>query len=264
MPELPEVETARRRAERALGGQRIVRVAAADDPLVFDRGSPAQVEVTLTSRVVVGTGRKGKYFWLVLDRPPHPVFHLGMSGSLEIYRSDEPSPKYWKLEIESAEGAVAAITDRRRLGRIRLANDPEREPPISRLGFDLMTSLPRAPELHRRLQARRGPIKAVLLDQGFSAGVGNWIADEVLYQAKISPLRPANELLADEVHGLRTALYSVAHRAVALEADADRFPRTWMFHRRWDHRIGTGPRGEPLVRQQIGGRTTTWAPSRQK
>ena len=264
MPELPEVETARRRLERSLLGQQIIRVAASDDPLVFDRSSPAQVEAALRGQVVLGTGRKGKYFWLLLDQPPHPVFHFGMSGRLEIYQTGAPAPKYWKLEIEVADGTVVAITDRRRLGRIRLAHDPESEPPISLLAFDVLTALPSAVELQRRLRVRRGPVKAVLLDQRLFAGVGNWMADEVLYQARISPLRPANEVSQPELRRVRAALKSVAEQAVAVDADADRFPRGWMFHRRWDHRIGTGPRGEPLVRQQIGGRTTTWAPSRQK
>jgi formamidopyrimidine-DNA glycosylase len=264
VPELPEVEAARRRLDAMLVGQTIVRAKAADDPLIFDRASPSEVEATLTGRRVEGTGRKGKYFWLLLDQPPHPVVHFGMSGRLEIYLRGEPIPKYWKLEIEASNGMVATFKDARRLGRIRLAQDPAGEPPVSRLGFDVLTELPRVAELQRRLKLRRGPIKAVLLDQGFFAGVGNWIADEVLYQARLSPLRSANELDEKEVRRLRTALRSVAEQAVAVEADSEQFPSSWMFHRRWDHRIGTGPRGEALVRQQIGGRTTTWAPSRQK
>jgi formamidopyrimidine-DNA glycosylase len=263
MPELPEVETARRLAERTLAGKRIKRVTATVDGLVFDQAPPAAVEDALIGRTVIGTGRKGKYFWLLLDQPPHPVFHFGMSGHLLIYRAGEPPPRYCKLEIEVADGTVAAIADPRRLGRIRLAGDPEREPPVSLLGFDPLISLPTTFELHRRLSSRRGPLKAVLLDQSFSAGVGNWVADEVLYQASLSPLRPANQLSQDEARRLRAALRSVAKRSVAVDADADRFPRTWLFHCRWDKRIGYTPRGERLVRQRIGGRTTTWAPDRQ-
>lgn len=260
MPELPEVETARRLAQRALAGQRIERVAAADDPVVYDRASPAALEAALLGRTVAGTGRKGKYFWLVLDRPPHPVFHFGMSGRLVVYSAGEPPPRYCKLALTLTEGGAAAISDMRRLGRIRLADDPEREPPISQLGFDPLTSLPSSAQLHRLLQTRRGPLKAVLLDQSFSAGVGNWVADEVLYQARISPLRPANQLSNEEVLRLRSALKSVVQRSVAVEADADRFPRTWLFHSRWDRRIGFTARGERLVRQRINGRTTAWAP----
>jgi formamidopyrimidine-DNA glycosylase len=186
-----------------------------------------------------------------------------MSGRLLIHRTGDPPPRYCKLEVEVADDTLAAIADPRRLGRIRLAADPEREPPISLLGFDPLTSLPPSTELYRRLSARRGPLKAVLLDQAFSAGVGNWVADEVLYQARLSPLRPANQVSQDEARRLRAALKSIAARSVALEADADRFPRSWLFHYRWDNRIGYTPRGERLVRQKIGGRTTTWAPDRQ-
>lgn len=264
MPELPEVETARRRAERALAGRRIARVAAADDPVVFDRASPRAVVHALLGRTVVGAGRKGKYFWLALDERPWPVFHFGMSGHLVVYRAGEPPPRSCKLEL-IAEGDVAvAVADVRRLGRVRLAADPEAEPPISRLGFDPLISLPSAVQLHQQLQVRRGTLKAVLLDQSFSAGVGNWLADEVLYQAGISPLRPANQLSLGAVRRLRAKLQSVVKRSVAVEADADRFPRDWLFHYRWDRRVGTTPRGERLVRQRIAGRTTTWAPEVQK
>jgi formamidopyrimidine-DNA glycosylase len=200
----------------------------------------------------------------VLDRPPHPVFHFGMSGRLVIYQAAEAPPRYCKLAVTVSDGATAAITDVRRLGRIRLAQHPESEPPISLLGFDALTSLPSASKLQSLLATRRAPLKAVLLDQSFSAGVGNWVADEVLYQARLSPLRPGNELTEEETRRLRSALRAVLQRAVAVDANADRFPRTWLFHHRWDHRIGTSARGERLVRQQIGGRTTTWAPERQR
>lgn len=236
---------------------------ASDDPVVYDRASPTAVQAALLDRTVAATGRKGKYFWLVLDRPPHPVFHFGMSGHLVIYRDGESPPRYCKLEIIVSDHTAGAIADMRRLGRIRLADDPEREPPISLLGFDPLTSLPSAIELQRRLESRRGPLKAVLLDQSFSAGVGNWLADEVLYQAHISPLRPAHQLSEADVRRLRAALKSVVKRAVAVDADSDRFPRSWLFHYRWDHRIGTTARGERLVRQKVGGRTTTWSPETQ-
>jgi formamidopyrimidine-DNA glycosylase len=263
MPELPEVEAARRRAEQALVGRRIETVEVADDPVVYDRASPMAVQSTLSGRTVTAAERKGKYFWLVMDQPPHPVFHFGMSGRLAIYRAGEVPPRYCKLALTVSDSTAAAITDVRRLGRIRLAWDPEREPPISLLGFDALTALPSTPELHRLLAARRAPLKAVLLDQSFSAGVGNWVADEVLYQARLSPLRPANELAEQEAKRLRSALRSVLQHAVAVDADAERFPPGWLFHRRWDRRIGISAQGERLVRQSVGGRTTTWAPDRQ-
>jgi formamidopyrimidine-DNA glycosylase len=105
----------------------------------------------------------------------------------------------------------------------------------------------------------------VLLDQGFLAGVGNWIADEVLYQARLDPRRISSELTVSEIQRLRTKIRSVIRKAVAVDADSSRFPRTWLFHRRW----GKDPeahtiRGEKIRHTTIGGRTTAWVPGVQR
>ena len=107
-------------------------------------------------------------------------------------------------------------------------------------------------------------MKSVLLDQSFAAGVGNWIADEVLFQARLDPRRRANTLTRSEIGILRNALKRVVTEAVAVDADKTRFPRTWLFHQRWgkpsDARIG----GEPIEFLTLGGRTTAWVPTRQR
>jgi formamidopyrimidine-DNA glycosylase len=105
-------------------------------------------------------------------------------------------------------------------------------------------------------------IKSLLLDQGFAAGVGNWIADEVLYQAGIDPRRRADTLSAAEARRLRTKLVAVVRKAVAVDARKERFPRGWLFHRRW----GRDPEaldaaGRPIEFLRIGGRTTAWVPA---
>jgi formamidopyrimidine-DNA glycosylase len=115
------------------------------------------------------------------------------------------------------------------------------------------------------LGRRRAPLKAVLLDQSVFAGVGNWVADEILYQARLSPVRKASSLKREEVARLRRSLLAVVRRAVAVHADSDRFPRTWLFHTRWGRTVGaTTARGEAIVHATVGGRTTAWVPTRQK
>jgi formamidopyrimidine-DNA glycosylase len=105
----------------------------------------------------------------------------------------------------------------------------------------------------------------VLLDQSLFAGVGNWIADEVLYQAGLDPRRPASSLSPRDVGRLRGRLRAIVHRAVSVDADSSRFPRTWLFHRRWGRKQGARTaRGEPIVHLTVGGRTTAWVPSRQR
>jgi formamidopyrimidine-DNA glycosylase len=157
-----------------------------------------------------------------------------------------------------------AFADARRFGRVRLQEDPESERPVSRLGFDVLDDLPGSAELAIVLARRGAPIKAVLLDQSLFAGVGNWIADEVLYQAAVDPRRPASSLDRQEVARIRARLAGIVRRAVDVKADAHRFPRTWLFHRRWGReKNACTARGEPIVHLTVGGRTTAFVPSRQ-
>ena len=232
MPELPEVERGRRIAESALCGRRITTAHVADDDIVFDGVTPREVARTLKGRTIAGVHRRGKHLWFELDRPPHPLLHFGMTGSFHVYDKLADRPTYWKLELLLEGGRRFAMRNPRRLGRIRLRDDPPNQPPISRLGFDPLLDLPRWPQLAALLARRKSPIKAALLDQSFASGVGNWIADEVLYQARIAPRRRCHELSADQVKALRAALGRVVRRAVEVDADKGRFPRTWLFHDR--------------------------------
>jgi formamidopyrimidine-DNA glycosylase len=295
MPELPEVETTRRKVEQALKGKRLIEVIVdPSDRIVFDRDSASEIVAALQGAKVVGSGRKGKYLWLKLDRRPWPVFHLGMTGHLQIRRagggfvlpwggekhrrgsaghlkSKSKSPveskvlPYCRMRLRTRDGTEIAFTDPRRFGRVRLAQDPEGEVPISRLGYDPLHTFPSARKLGEILPRRRAPIKAVLLDQALFAGVGNWIADEVLFQARISPLRLASTLDAREVSRLRSKLISIIRLAVKVGASYDRYPRSWLFHYRWGKTAGTmTTKKHPIAHATIGGRTTAWVPELQK
>jgi len=265
MPELPDVENARRFTERALKGRRIERVATVDDPIVYEGVTPRRFARALAGRRVLAVRRKGKHLWMVLDLPPFPLFHFGMTGSFELYRRAEERPRFWKVELLMDNGTRLAMPDARRFGRIRLQERPETDRPIAQLGFDPLFGLPRVTALHSLLSRRKAPIKAVLLDQSLFAGVGNWIADEVLYQARLRPDRRASALRPAETARLRARLLGIVRHAVAVHADSDRFPKTWLFHHRWgkDAEARTA-RGERITHATIGGRTTAWVPSRQR
>jgi formamidopyrimidine-DNA glycosylase len=277
MPELPEVETARRAAAAVAVGRRITGVAVTDDPIVFEGCPPARIRRALLGRRVRAVRRHGKHFWLELDRRPWLCVHFGMAGSLTTTRrravrlrssrgraeSGWP-PRFTRLVLEFADGGTLAIADGRRLGRIRLRQDPATEPPLAGLGFDALRGLP-PPARFRALARTRGvPVKALLLDQSFAAGVGNWIADEVLYQARIAPRRSARSLTDAELDRLRGRLRAVVRTAVRVGADGDRFPRAWLFHRRWDRRPGVSARGHAIRWETIAGRTAAWVPAVQR
>lgn len=277
MPELPEVERARRLVDRVAAGRRIVRVACARDPIVFEDAGPVRMRRALSGRTVRRAVRRGKHLWLELDRRPWPCFHLGMTGDFRVRGvaalrlASSPAaedrawpPRFAKLRLWLDDGRELVMTNKRRLGRIRLREDPTAELPISALGFDPLLDLPPPPVFLERLSRRSGVIKAVLLDQSFAAGIGNWIADEVLYHARIDPRRRADTLSPVEMRRLRTQIKRVIETAVKVDADKTRFPRGWLFHQRWgrDPRATT-IRGEPIRHTTIGGRTTAWVPSRQ-
>lgn len=263
MPELPEVEAARVLAERVLARRRIASVAARPDAVVFENASPRRMALALGGRRVQRVRRKGKHLWIELDRRPWPLLHFGMTGWLFAYRDPVSRPRHWRLELEVEGGMRLCFSDPRRFGRVRLQADPINEPPVSELGFDVLEGLPPAVTLAELLRRRRAPIKAVLLDQSLFAGVGNWIADEALYQAGIAPHRPAADLPLALVSRLRARLHSVVRRAVSVGADSERFPRGWLFHRRWDARPRPDAR-ERIIRETIAGRTAAWVPARQR
>ena len=277
MPELPEVERGRRLAESVAAGRRIESVECAADPIVYAGAATAEWEV-LGGRQVLAVCRWGKQLWFDLDAPPHPLFHFGMSGGFRVpgdrplklasgpvHRPDEWPPRYRKVRFTFDDGGELVMTDARRLGRLLLREAPREEPPVSRLGFDPLLALPAPREFARRLAARSVAVKSLLLDQGFAAGVGNWIADEVLYQARIDPRRRARDLDGREAKRLRAVLRRVVETAVSVDAQSDRYPAGWLFHRRWGRRAeATTARGEAIEHLDIGGRTTAWVPAVQR
>ncbi len=279
MPELPEVERGRRVALKVARGRRIVEARCADDPIVFDRVPPARIRRALVGRRVQDVKRHGKHLWFELDRRPWPCLHFGMTGGFHTApggprvklesTGKKPDhawpPRFTKLHLVFDDGGELVVADARRLGRIRLRRDPARQPPISRLGFDAHRGLPPISRFRDLVRGRGAPLKALLLDQGFAAGVGNWIADEVLYQARLDPRRRANTLTDPEIMRMRAALKRVVDTSVRVSNDSDRYPSGWLFHRRW----GRNPRavtmtGERIRHITVGGRTTAWVPTRQR
>ena len=277
MPELPEVEHARSLLERFVVGQRIAKVRVAQDTIVCAEDSPRKIANTFRGGILGIPDRRGKQLWLpVVDRVSILV-HLGMTGAIRV-RGEQGlhlvahgtieeawPPRFEKFWFQLENQVQVAFTDPRRFGRLRLREDPLHEPPIASLGPDPVVDDIDVSEVSARLQSRRAPIKSVLLDQKFLAGVGNWIADEACYQAKLNPHRQGADLAEKEAKLLVRRTLSVIQKACSVNAEKDRFPRTWLFHNRWGRVQGaTTAKGELIQFDAIGGRTTAWVPTRQR
>jgi len=274
MPELPEVEAARRLLLSRVKDHVITEVTASNDSIVFDGQSPARVRRWLRGAQVEDVGRRGKYLWLAINRRPQPVFHLGMTGSFR-FPGEQPlalesdgavedrawPPRFCKLVVSLDDGTEFAFVNKRRLGRVIFRDDPITADPIAGLGPDAYDALPPTERFAETVGKKRGTLKGMLLDQRFLAGVGNWIADEVLYHAGLDPRRTGASLSDAETERLRQALVTVLNTAVSVDADKARFPAEWLFHRRWGKQTdATTWDGHPIEHLTVGGRTTAWVP----
>ncbi|KAM0278970.1 hypothetical protein ACHAQH_004836 [Verticillium albo-atrum] len=185
-------------------------------------------------------------------------------------------PKYAKfcLETEGTPKVEVAFTDPRRFGRIRLVDCPgddiRKHTPLKENGPDPVVDTDVFTEeyMRKKMTSRHVPIKALLLDQTHISGIGNWVADEVLYQAKVHPEQYCDEFSDKEIKTIYEMVRYVCQTAVDKLGDSDEFPEHWLFKYRW----GKGgkdaasalPNGEKLAFITVGGRTSCYAPSRQK
>ncbi|KAL6765068.1 Formamidopyrimidine-DNA glycosylase N-terminal domain-containing protein [Haematococcus lacustris] len=282
MPEGPELEAARRLVSMHVLGRRIVKVSAVEDTKTFVGKTAAEVVAALQGRVIHNACRKAKYLWLTLDRGPHPLFHFGMTGALcvegvsavQYKRASVDSsscwpPKFCKLDLEFHDGVRMAFTDPRRFGKIQFLDNPSTQEPVSKLGFDVIAELPALPEFRARFGAYQKPgsvlrVKALLLDQGFTAGIGNWVADEVLYQARVHPEQLVADMPEAQVEAVHTAIREVCQTAVAANANSDLFPASWLFHARWTGKRASMCNGKPVEFVTVGSRTSAFVPALQR
>jgi formamidopyrimidine-DNA glycosylase len=266
VPELPEVETARSLiADQALH-RRIVDVDDTDT-FVCRPHSPGQLRDALVGRTLTAARRRGKTMWLETSGTgrstvpgPDLGLHLGMSGRIVVTapggqategggprrRDAQPRKTEWdRFTIEFADGGRLALFDKRRLGRVWL------NPDIDALGPDAADVT--AAEFRKLIMKGTTAVKARLLDQSKIAGVGNLLADEALWKARVPPMARVNTLQPKDVdrlyRALQSALKSAAAKGGAHTGDviAARHPG------------GTCPRcGAEMVHGTVGGRSTWW------
>jgi formamidopyrimidine-DNA glycosylase len=268
MPELPEVESARAVIERNGLRRRIVDVDDSDT-YVCRPHVPGEIRHALLGGELTAAMRRGKSMWCLADSSSEAVtlgIHLGMSGKIVIADADgaevdggdywegrrQPGDYHWtRFTVTFADGGRLMLVDPRRLGRVRL------NPPVEQLGPDAQLITPA--QFRAALAAgTTAPVKARLLDQRRIAGIGNLLADEILWRARVHPARAVGSLTTPE----RARLLRATREAItAALRDGGVHALAIIPHRR---RGGTCPRDHaPMRTGTVGGRTSWWCSAEQ-
>jgi formamidopyrimidine-DNA glycosylase len=261
MPELAEVEYSRRLWDAALrqtvGAVRIgrpeIRVFRGTDVEAMRRRLPGRRLLSSESTGKQMLFRFGGDLWLGI--------HLGMSGQLRVEPTADFTPRKHDHFVLQFSKRALVYEDRRQFGRVRF--EKAAAPPAwwTSLAPGVLTDRFTAGAVAKFLaRRRRAPIKAVLLMQEQFPGIGNWMADEILWRVRLHPATGAGALDARQTRALWRQVRWLSRRAIKIVQDDWSYPSDWLFQQRW----GAGrhcPRCQSVVaRASIGGRTTCWCP----
>ncbi|KAI8936263.1 hypothetical protein NX059_006685 [Plenodomus lindquistii] len=289
MPEIAEVARVVHFLKKHVVGKTIAAVKTQEDDIVYGKvgTSATAFKKAMTGKKILDARQQGKYFWLVMDSQPHPLMHLGMTGWIRFSQEDnayyrpkkaeEPEwpPRFWKFVLEMKEDpdCKVAFVDSRRLARIRLidaaAEEMRKTTPLKENGPDPIVDkdILTVEWLSQKLRSKKVPVKALLLNQANISGIGNWVADEVMYQARLHPEQYSNTFSDEQIKRLHDAIMYVCDTAVELNAEYELIPDDWLMKYRWGKGkkdANTLPNGEKITFLTVGGRTSAVVVSRQK
>jgi formamidopyrimidine-DNA glycosylase len=258
MPELAEVAWFAKQWAPGVG-EAVTAVICREKARIFRGAEVRALRQGLTGRRLTDFRTKGKQMMFVFEEHSLGV-HLGMTGELLIGPADHTPGKHDHLVIRQAERSLV-FRDPRMFGVVKFAASAEP---------DWWTTLP--PEVLSKdftqeavahYASRRAglPLKAFLLQQEMFPGIGNWMADEILWRCRLSPKKRARTLKRNEIVMLWKEVRAVSRTAMKIIGSHwGDVPKSWLFHYRWRDG-GRCPRdGTVLRREEIGGRTTAWCP----
>ena len=195
MPELPEVETTCMGLRRSLIGKRITEVFIRNYKLRYS--VPNDFNKIVKNSKVLNVIRRGKYGIINLNNGQNIIFHLGMSGNIQIkYLDDFKFSKHDHIIIYFNDKSLVIYNDPRKFGFVKTINksDIKNYKPISMLGPEPLEPNFNILYLEDKLKNKTQFIKVALMDQRIIAGLGNIYVNEVLYRAKISPKRKCKNI----------------------------------------------------------------------
>jgi len=270
MPELPEVETVRRGLEKLIIGARITKVTI-PYPKVITGDSQAFTTGVLNAQFTA-IDRRGKYLLLRLSNQHTIVSHLRMEGQYSVEPIDAAPRKHTEIIFELDGQRVLFYNDTRRFGRMVLTttgHESIEAPSLAKLGKEPTEESLTLAYMVAVFSRSKKPVKSFLLDQNQIAGIGNIYADEVLWQSKIHPETPANQLSEVDLAILRKNIIlemarAIAHHGTTVHSFSNIFGEVGQFQNELE---AYGRVNQPclrcgatMVKIKVGQRGTTFCP----
>ncbi len=260
MPELPEVEIMRSYFENAALHKEIEFLEFHDPLLKVFKTEPEVLEKGLVGQKFLSTERIGKYLFARLSSGKWLHLHFGMTGDLELFRSEE-LPKYTRFVMGFTDGDKLAFRDLRKFGVIELVDNPQAYQADNKLGVDLLKVT--SSDFVSALQARKVAIKTALLDQKHFAGIGNWIADEMLFNCGVHPQTPCTKLNEQQLGQLCEEAKDIVKEAIKTDTHYGDFPKHFFVNYRKEGALHPDYPNSPVERLVVGGRGTFIVPEKQ-
>jgi formamidopyrimidine-DNA glycosylase len=258
MPELAEVEWFRKQWDASRGAE-VVDLSLHARNRVFRGSNTRDLQQRLIGEKPLSSHTRGKRMLFKFSGDNWLGIHLGMTGKIRVEGPDYRPTKHDHLVLFQRERALV-FTDSRQFGRVRFHHGADEAdwwessgPEINSHEFD-QNFFDRFLDRHRK-----APIKAILLMQHGFPGIGNWMADEILWRAKVLPSKRTGKSTARERAAIFRATKFVVRRSLeTLGNDFSDPPRNWLIHQKWK-RDGICPiHRTPLRHATVAGRTTAW------
>lgn len=226
MPELPEVEGYKVYIDSTSLHQKITAFECRDSRLL--KTSKADFENHLIGQELTASERIGKYLFIKTSGKKILVMHFGMTGRPNYYKEKDDRPKFGHIVLSFENGFHFAFENKRKFGWWDLIDSIADYKTAHKLSDDARDL--RLEDFRKSLSNRKTHIKTVLMDQSVAAGVGNWMADEILYQSQIHPKKKVQHLTEKDVDTLFHAMKKVIEVAIENDAHHSDFPDDFFIH----------------------------------
>jgi formamidopyrimidine-DNA glycosylase len=252
MPELPEVELYRREFEQVALHQTIRKIDVENEGRMLP-GGLAQLREVAIGHQLVETDRIGKYLFIRLGNQSWLMWHFGLTGSFTYYQDDALRHRFAHIIFTFDHGWKLSFNSMRKFSRLEVIDNVADYQRRKKIGPDAQRIS--REDFAAALASKTTQIKPALLAQNKFAGIGNWIADEMLHRVKIHPEMRCHQIETSQYHALHDALQDIIQVAIDYGADYEQFPDHFLIRVREDG--GHCPRcGRELTRLVVGGRGT--------